>query len=200
MTPEQLDQKVKEIIKASGMNLSQADIQALFKSEGEKLVRETFDVKYKEAETSFNTTTIPRVAGFSAGVAVFAAKYEKETGEPWDEKKAAELFDLMGKENNYNAYQVGDKMLAPARERKQIDAKIQEEVDKRLAAMGLPGGGKDAQGRFIPPPQLDQPKGALQSWMETTDPNKGNSAVDIDAVIKAQSVKAGSALQTEGKY
>lgn len=206
MDPKELDKRVREIVADAGGNLTREEIKALFSAEGAKMVTETFDAKYKEAETTFNTKTIPTVAGFSAGVAVLAGKYERETGEAWTEEKAKELFELMSKEQNFNAYQVGDKMIAPFRDRKAREAEIKAEAqklaDRMLAERGLPGGGDE---RYTPHIHSEQ-KGALQAMLERSgDPaagggNNGAPGGDLETMIKSQAVKAGQALREEGKF
>lgn len=191
MDPKELEKRVRDIVTASG-GVTKEELNALVAAESRKLMSETFDSKYKEVENNFNQKTIPTVAGFSAGVAVFASKYEKETGEAWTEDKAKELFDLMGKEQNFNAYQVGDKMLAPVREKKTQELEIEKRVQERLKTMGLPGSG---DGEFIPQ-NFNQPKGALQLALERS----AEGEKDVQAIIREQTVKAAQSLQQDGKF
>lgn len=189
MKPEELEKHVREIVKATGMTLTRDEIAALYQAESKK----AFEEGWKSKEAEFNSKTIPFVAGFSAGVAVVASKYEKETGEAWTAEKQQELFDLMGKENNFDPFKVQEKLLAPIREKKNREAEIKAEAEKlarQMVADRMPGGGGED---FIPQP--GQPKGALQMALEASQ-NGG----DIESQIKARAVEAAKALQQEGKF
>jgi hypothetical protein len=197
MDPKELEKRVKEIVTASG-GVTKDELNALVQSEARKLAKEEFGNEWKARETDFNTKTIPMVAGFSAATAVMAAKYEKEAGEPWTAEKQKELFDLMGKENNFDPFVVGEKMLAPVRDKKAREAEINAEADKRykqrIAEMGMPGGGGED---YIP--QGDggaRPMGALQAALKAS----GDANGDIDQLIRSKAVEAATALKGEGKF
>lgn len=197
MDPKELEKRVKEIVTASG-GVTKDELNALVQSEARKLAKEEFGNEWKARETDFNTKTIPMVAGFSAATAVMAAKYEKETGEPWTAEKQKELFDLMGKENNFDPFVVGEKLLAPARDKKARADEIKAEAEKifkaRLAEMGMPGGGNED---YIP--QGDggaRPLGALQAALKAS----GEASGDIDQLIRSKAVEAATSLKSEGKF
>ena len=189
MDPKELEKVVRGIVKEAGVQLSQEELKALIANEGRKLAKEEFATEWAAKETDFNTKTIPMVAGFSAATAVMAAKFEKETGESWTPEKQKEMFDLMGKEQNFDPFKVVDMMMAPAKAKKEEETRIEQEVQKRLAARGLPGGGDE---RYIPGP--DQPKGSLQAALE-----REGTASDFESLIKAQTVLAATELVKEGK-
>ena len=191
MDPAELDKRVRAIVKESGMALTQTEINNLYANEGRKMAKEVFDQEWKAKETDFNTKTIPMVAGFGARTGVVAMRYEKESGEPWTEAKEQELFKLMSDEQNFNPLAVQEKFFAPLRAKKDEEKRIEEEVNKRLAARGMPGSGED-DGRYIPPPNA--PKGSLQQALE-----RDGTASDFESLIKAQSVLAAKELVSEGK-
>ena len=188
MDPQELDKRVREIVKANG-GVTPEEMKALVVSEAKKLAEETFADQWKARETDFNTKTIPFVAGFSAATAVVANKYQQETGEPWTAEKQKELFDRMAKEQNFDPFKVGEEMLAPIREKKQREADINAEVEKRLKdRQTMPGGGHED---FIPnSPQ----KGALQVALEASQ-----SSGDFQTLIQQKAVEAAQALRSEGK-
>jgi len=189
MDPKELERVVKGIVKDAGVQLSQDELKALIANEGRKLAKEEFATEWAAKETDFNTKTIPMVSGFSAAEAVMAVRYEKETGEPWTREKHIEMIDLMGKEQKFDPFEVVDKMMGPARDKKVREAEIQAEVEKRVKAM--PGGG-DLEGRYIPGP--DAPKGSLQAALD-----RDGGTNDFEATIKAMSVEAAKELVAEGK-
>lgn len=193
--PAELERRVQDIVKASGGGLSKEEMSALVRNEAKKLAEETFQEQWKTKETDFNTKTIPTVAGFAADVAVFATKYEKETGEAWTEEKSKELFELMGREQNFKALSIGEKMLEPVRQKKQAEAEVERRVQERLKAMAVPEGGDE---RFLPQ-NVNSQKGALQAMLERSA--EGNDKpMDLDLIIKGQANKAADALRTEGKF
>ena len=150
MDPKELEKRVKEIVTASG-GVTKDELNALVQSEARKLAKEEFGNEWKARETNFNTKTIPMVAGFSAATAVMAAKYEKERGETWTAEKQKELFDLMGKENNFDPFVVGEKLLAPIRDKKARADEIKAEAEKILKArIGRDGNAWWGQRRFHP--------------------------------------------------
>ena len=69
MNPEELEKRVREIVKDSGLKLTTEEIKALYANEGRKMAEEVFTEQWKTKEENFNTNTIPMVAGFGAGVA-----------------------------------------------------------------------------------------------------------------------------------
>jgi hypothetical protein len=192
MDLKELDKIVRGIVKDAGGDLTKEQISALYANEGNKLAQKVFDENWTKKEADFNANTIPMVAGFAAGTAILASRYEKETGEPWTPDKQKELFTLMNKEQNFDPYAVGEKMLEPVRAKKSEEARIEAEVQKRIQSMGgLPGGGGD-DGRYIPGPGAA--KGSLQLALERT---AGDG--DFESLIKAQSVLASKELVQEGK-
>lgn len=185
MTPEQIDAKVREIIKAAGVPVTAEERAALYASEAKTLV----EAGFKERETKFNTDTIPFVAGFSAAVAVVANRYEKESGESWNADKQKELFGLMSSKQNFDPFAVQEEMLAPIKAKKQREEDIEAEVKRRLGERGMPGAGHED---FIP---QSESKGALQIALERS----AAAGSDFEATIKAQAVKAAQELRTAGK-
>ena len=105
MDPKQLEAlvtaKVQEIAKNAG-GLTREEAAALYASETKKVV----EAGFVEREEKFNKETIPFVAGFSAGVAVLASRYEQESGEKWSTEKQQELFKLMNVEQNFDALKI----------------------------------------------------------------------------------------------
>jgi hypothetical protein len=189
MDPAELDKRVREIVKANG-GVTPDELKALVASEAKKLAEETFESQWKTKESDFNTKTIPFIAGFSAATAVVANKYEKETGEAWTAEKQKELFDAMAKEQNFDPFVVGEKLLVPVREKKRIEQEIEDRAQKRVQELrGMPGGGEEG---FIP---QSGPKGALQLALERSAEANG----DFESMIKAQTVKAAKELVAEGK-
>jgi hypothetical protein len=189
MKPEELDQRVRQIIKDAGTALSTEEVKALYASEGKKMAQEVFDENWTTKEKNFNEKTIPFVSGFSAGVAVVASRFERETGEPWTADKQKELFDLMSKEQNFDPFKMEEKLLAPHKEKKEREKVIEEEVNKRVSKMRetMPGaGGED----FIPNPEQ---KGALQVALEQS------GSGDFESMIRSKAVEAAKALHQEGK-
>jgi hypothetical protein len=194
MDPAELERRVRDIVKASGAAFTKDELKVIVDAEVKSMVGETFDAKYKEKENHFNTNVIPFTAGFGAGVALTAVHYEKETGQPWTADKSKELFDRMSKEQNFDPYVVGEKMLEPFKEKRAQEAEIEKRVQERLSQMGMPGGGAEG---YIPQGMQPPPKGALQQALERTQPN---GTLDIDTIIAQQGVKAAEALRTEGKF
>lgn len=192
--PAELERRVKEIVKSTGVVFNEAELKTLAASEAKRMAEEAFDTKYKEKEKDFNTNTIPFVTGFGTGVALAAMRYEKETGQPWTEEKTKEFFEAMSREQNFSPYQMGEKMLQPFRDKKSREAEIEAEVQKRLSSMGMPGGGGEG---YIPQGGQPAPKGALQQWM---DRQNGDASMDIEQAVAAQAVKAAEALRSEGKF
>jgi hypothetical protein len=190
MDPAELDKRVRAIVKESGMALTQQEINNLYANEGKKMAQEVFDQNWKTKEEDFNTKTIPFVGGFSAGTAIVAIHYEKESGKSWTEENTKELYALMSKEQEFNPYKIEEKFLAPLRAKKDEDARFEAEVEKRLAARGLPGDG--TEGRYIPGP--GSPKGALQQALDSK-----TTELDFESRIKAAAVEGAQELIAEGK-
>ena len=200
MDPKQLEEvvtkKVQEIAKQAG-GLTREEAAALYASESKKLVDEGF----KEREAKFNAETIPFVAGFSAGVAVLANRYEQESGEKWTPEKQKELFELMNKEQNFDALKVEEKFFAPVREKKKIADEIEEKAKKRADEIakergyGMPGDGTE---RFIPQPPGGDARGLLQKALdESAGGDKG--PVDINDLVRAGVVEGAKELIEAGK-
>lgn len=194
MDPAELKRNVEAIVKEYGV-VSPTEMKALIASEAAKLSGETFDAKYAEKEVTFNEKTIPFVAGFSSGVAVVAAKFERETGKPWTADTAKEFFGVMSEEKNFDPYAVSEKFLAPHLQPKkeaemaaEIERKAQERADAIIKERGgLPGGGHE-------PYIAQDQKGNLKQML---DRSAGDG--DFESVIQAAAVKAAGELRTEGK-
>lgn len=199
MKPEELERRVQEIVKANG-GLTKEELAAVVREEASKLAKEQVDNRFKEEETRFNENTIPLVAGFSAGVAVVATKYEKETGEAWTPDKQKELFTEMSKEKNYDPFVVGQKMIDSVKTVKQSTAQDEEvkrlrEENERLkagrASEGLPGGGSEP---YIPQGVSGAPKGNISRLME-----KQGESPDFESMIMSKAAQSAAELRTEGK-
>ena len=202
MDPKQLDElvtkKVQEIAKNAG-GLTREEATALYAAETKKMVEDGFTAR----EAKFNAETIPFVAGFSAGVAVLASRYEQESGEKWTPEKQEELFEVMSKEKNFDALKVEEKFLAPVREKK---ARVQEVEDlakkraeeilkERGISAGMPGGGGE---RFIPQPPGGDARGLLQKALEdSAGGDKG--PVDVRDLVQAGGVEGAKELIESGK-
>ncbi len=178
MNPEELTRRVTEIVKANG-GVTQAELNALWASEGRKLAEEVVDAKYKGFETNFNEKTIPFVAGFSTAMAVQATRYEKETGKEFTAEVQKEYFDLMAKEQKFDPYVIGEMILKPIKEKKTSEAEIerlaQERADKIIAQRGgLPGSGDE--------PYIEQGGGgSLQKMLALS---KEQSATDVETLLQ----------------
>jgi hypothetical protein len=188
MKPEEIDARVREIVKQAGGGLTREEITSLYTNETRKMVDEGF----KEREAKFNTETIPFVAGFASAAAVVSARYERETGEKWTAEKQKEMYDLMGAEKNFDPFAIEDKLMAPFKKKKETEDLIQAEVTKRLAKLMPEGGGE----RFIPQGGDGMPLGALQKALDRS----ADGATDFESLIKSQAVKGGEALRSEGKF
>lgn len=188
MKPEEVDKivtsKVEEIRKQVG-GLTREEAQALYQSEAKKLVEDGF----KEREAKFNAETIPFVAGFSASVAATAVKYMKETGEDWTKERQDELFKRMNDTKEFDAFKHIDALLAPAKAKKDEDARVAKRVEEELAKRGMPGGGSE---RVIP---QSAGVGALQAALAAS-----GGDTDLEARIKQSSVEAAKELVAEGKF
>jgi hypothetical protein len=193
MTAEELDKRVKEIVKATGVTLTKEEISALYASEAKSIAESTFTEQWKAKETDFNEKTIPFVAGFSTANAVAAMEYQTQTGKPWTAEVQREFNALMVKENNYDPYAVKEIFLKPFKDAKENDAEVerkaQERADAILKERGLmPGGGNET---YIP---QSSEKGNLQTMLE-----RSAGEGDFESVIAAQAVKAAKELSTVGK-
>lgn len=189
MDPAELDKRVREIVKANG-GLTPEEMKAVVTSEAKKLAEETFEAKYAAKETDFNEKTIPFVAGFSSGVAVAAAKYERETGKTWTAETAKDFFSLMSTEKNFDPYAVSEKFLAPHKAAKDSEAEIERKAQERADEIikqrgGMPGAGDE---QIIP-----GQKGNLQQMLDRS------AADDFESVIAAKAVEAAKSLHAEGK-
>ena len=194
MDPAELDKRVKAIVAESGLKLTAEEWKNVYATEGQKLVEEQINTRFKAEETKFNENTIPFVSGFSTGVAIQAIKYEQETGKPWTKDNHKELLALMTKEQKFDPYEVGEMYLAPHRQakatEKEIEKRAQEIADKKLKDMGaMPGGGSEG---YIP---QGQARGSLQKMLEESAAAEG----DIESLAMAASRKAAGELRAEGK-
>ena len=204
MDPKQLDDlvtaKVKAIASAAGGGLTKEEVTALYQAESKKLV----EAGFAEREAKFNAETIPFVAGFSAGVAVLASRYEQESGEKWNPEKQKELFALMSTEQNFDALKVEDKFMAPIREKKKSEADIEKRAQERADAIlkergistGMPGGGGE---RFIPQPPGGDAKGLLQKALDDSA-GGDNGPKDVRDLVQAAVVEGATELITAGKF
>jgi hypothetical protein len=194
MKPEELDARVKEIVKAAG-GVTKEEYQALLQSEAKKIAEDTFKEEWKAKETDFNTKTIPFVAGFSAAAGIVAMHFEKETGESWTPDRQKEMYDLMSKENNFDPFKVEEKILAPYREKKAREKEIEERAAvkaRELAkTMRAENGGS---GDEFDIPQSESSKGALRQMLE-----RSSGEDDFQALIAKQAGEAAKALRQEGK-
>lgn len=190
MKPEELDARVKEIVKQAG-GVTKEEYQALLQSEGKKIAKETFGEEWKAKESDFNTKTIPFVAGFSTAATMVAKHFEEETGERWNAERQKSLYDLMSKEGNFDPYAMEDKILAPYREKKTREKEIQEEVEKRTKAIRVEQGGNGEES-YIPQP--GENKGALRQMLE-----RSAEPEDFQALIASKAREASAALRAEGK-
>lgn len=193
---EIVSERVQSIIKDSGLKLNKEEVNALFASEGRKLVEETFDAKYKEVEKNFNEKTIPFTTGFATSMALMASKYEKETGKEFTEDDQKAVFALMTKEQDFNPRTAVAKYMEPAIREKQtqaeIEKKAQELADQKLKAMGtMPGGGSEG---YIPPP--GEARGSLRQLLEQSAGAEG----DIESLATAAARKASAELRADGRF
>jgi hypothetical protein len=191
MDPAELKKNVEAIVKEYGVT-SPEEMKALIAAEGKKLAAEEFTTQWSTKEKDFNEKTIPFVAGFSSGVAVVAAKYEAETGQPWTSETAKEFFAMMSKENNFDPYAVKDTFLKPFKDKKDAAAEVerlaQEKADEIIKQRsGLPGTGGET---YIP----GQEKGNLQAMLERS---AGDN--DFESVIRAKAVESAKELAAAGK-
>jgi hypothetical protein len=192
MDPKQLDDlvtaKVKEIAKNAG-GLTREEAQALYVAESKKLVEDGFTAR----EAKFNSETIPFIAGFAGANAVVAMRYEKESGEKWTTEKQAEFYKMMSTEGKFDPYALEDKLMEPVKAKKQKEADIEAEVQRRLADRGMPGGGGE---RFIPQTPAENPIGLLQKAMsESAD--KG--LPDVRDSVMAGVIEGARELVESGK-
>jgi hypothetical protein len=196
MDPAELDRRVQEIVKNAGV-LTKEEYAAVAREEAAKLAKEQIDTRFTAEEEKFNKNTIPFVTGFATATAIFANKFTSETGQEWDVEKQKELFEMMGKENNFDAYKVGPKMLERYKSAKQLtdqgeEVKRLREENERLkagrAGGGLPGGGDEP---YIPQPPG---KGNIAKMMERQE-----NAPDFESLIMNQARKGAVELAAEGK-
>ena len=190
MKPEELDARVKEIVKQAG-GVTPDELKALIMSEGKKLAEETFKEQWSTKETDFNSKTIPFVAGFAAATSVVANRFEKETGEQWTVDRQKEMFDLMSKEQNFDPFKVEEKILAPFRDKKARAEEIRVEAEKLAKTMRAETGGGEE--RYIP--QDGEGKGALKAMLERS----AGESTDFTGLINDQARKAAAELRAEGK-
>ena len=194
MDPKQLDElvtkKVQEIAKQAG-SLTREEATALYAAETKKAVEDGFTAR----EAKFNSETIPFVAGFAAANGVVALRYEKESGEKWTPDKQKEFFEMMSKENKFDPYALEDKLMEPVKAKKQREADIEAEVNKRLADRGMPAGGGE---RFIPQQFGGDAKGLLQKALDdSAGSDKG--PVDVRDLVQAGVVEGAKELIQAGK-
>jgi len=188
MKPEELDKRVREIVSAAG-GVTKAEHEALVQQEARKIAQEEFVTGWKSKETEFNEKTIPFVAGFSSATAIVASRFEKETGEKWDADRQKAMFKLMSDEKNFDPFAVEEKLMAPYREKKSVEERIEAEVQKRTATRRAETGSGDD---YIP--QEGEPKGALRQMLE-----RSAEPQDFQTLVEQQARKAGAELRVAGK-
>jgi hypothetical protein len=192
--PEKLEEiiksKVQEISKNAG-GLTKEEAAALYASESKKLIDEGF----RERESKFNSETVPFVAGFSAGVAVLASRYEQESGEKWSSEKQKELYKLMSAEQNFDALSLEDKFLAPIHEKKKIEKEIEERAEKiareKYGYQSMPGGGEE---RMIPQRFGGDARGLLQKALEES----AKEPIDVRDAVRIGVVEGAKELMEQG--
>jgi len=191
MDPKQLEElvtkKVQEIAKNAG-GLTKEEAAALYQSESKKLVEDGF----KEREAKFNSETIPFIAGFAAANAVVGMRYERESGEKWTPEKQQEFYKMMSTEGKFDPYALEDKLLEPVKAKKQREADIEAEVQRRLADRGMPGGGHE---RTLPTPPPENPIGLLQKAMSES----ADKQVDVRDSVMAGVIEGAKELVESGK-
>ena len=175
MKPEEIDARVREIIKANGGSVSADEYKALIAEESRKVAQAVFGEEWKNKEADFNTKTIPFVAGFSTSMAVIASRYERETGEKWTAETQAKAYELMSKENNFDPFKMEETLLAPYREKKsreqEIQAGIAKGIQEQRERMGETNSFRSG------PPSTGM--GALQRAM-SAPPASGSQSADLD--------------------
>ena len=190
MDPKELDRRVTEIVKANG-GVSKEEMSALIQSEAKKLASEVFTEQWSGKEKDFNEKTIPFVAGFSAGTAVVASQFEKETGEAWTKERQAQMFELMAAKKNFDPFAVKEEMIAPFKAKKDQEAEIERRVQERLqTTKGMPGSGDEP---LIP--EAEKAKGALRQMLDRSAEVEG----DIQGLIMGKAREAGAQMRSEGK-
>jgi hypothetical protein len=190
MDPKELDRRVTEIVKANG-GVTKEEMAALIQSEAKKLASEVFTEQWQGKEKDFNEKTIPFVAGFSAGTAVVASQFEKETGEAWTKERQAQMFELMAAKKNFDPFAVKEEMIAPFKAKKDQEAEIERRVQERVqATKGMPGSGDEP---FIP--EAEKAKGALRQMLDRSAETEG----DTMTLIMNKAREAGAAMRSEGK-
>ena len=195
MDPKQLDElvtaKVKEIAKNAG-GLTREEASALYATETKKAVEDGFTAR----EAKFNSETIPFIAGFAGANAVVAMRYEKESGEKWTPEKQQDFYKMMSAEGKFDPYALEDKLMEPVKAKKQREADIEAEVQKRLADRGMPAGGHE---RFIPQQFGGDAKGLLQKALDDSAGGE-KGPVDVRDLVQAGVVEGAKELQAAGKF
>ena len=196
MDPAELDKRVKEIVKESGMSLTAEQWKNLYASEGKAMVDEAITSRYTKFQQDFNENTIPFTAGFSAANTLTALKYEKETGQPWTRDTQKEFFDLMTKEKNFDPFEMGDKFIEPKTRDKRNQAEIERLAEERAQKIiaergGMPGGG--SEGSF----PTGEARGSLQRMLEQS---AKESEGDVESLTMAAGRAAAAELRSQGKF
>lgn len=190
--PKELDklvtEKVKAIASAAG-GLTREEATALYQAESKKLVEDGFKVR----EEKFNQETIPFIAGFAAANAVVVSRYERESGEKWTPEKQKEFFEMMSREQKFDPYALEDKLMEPVKAKKQREADIEAEVQKRLADRGLPAGGGE---RYIPQQVGGGARGLLQ---QALDDSAGGDKKDVRDWVREAAIEGAKELVAAGK-
>lgn len=195
MDPKELDrivtEKVTAIAKQAG-GLTKEEITALYQAETKKFVEDGF----KEREAKFNSETIPFIAGFAAANAVVVSRYERESGEKWTPEHQQKFFKMMSDEQKFDPYALEEKLMEPIKVKKQREADIEAEVQKRLADRGMPGGGGE---RYIPQPDGGA-RGLLQKALDDSAGSGDKAAPDVRDAVRAAVVEGAKELVESGKF
>jgi hypothetical protein len=186
---EIVDARVKEIAKNAG-GLTREEIIALQKSESQKLIDDGFTAR----EAKFNSETIPFIAGFAAANAVVVSRYERESGEKWTPEKQKEFFAMMSAKQKFDPFALEDELLEPVKAKKQRESDIEAEVQRRLTARGMPGGGGE---RTIQQPFTGGGKGALQMALEKSG---AAETLSVEDAVRAAVVEGSKELIETGKF
>ena len=119
-------------------------------------------------------------------------RYEKESGEKWTPEKQQEFYKMMSAEGKFDPYALEDKLLEPVKAKKQREADIEAEVQRRLADRGMPGGGHE---RTLPTPPPENPIGLLQKAMSES----ADKQVDVRDSVMAGVIEGAKELVEAGK-
>ena len=196
MDPAELDKRVRDIVKESGLSLSAEQYRNLYASEGKKLVEESLNERFAKAEKDFNEKTIPFTTGFATSMAIAAGKYEKETGKEFTDEDQKAVFALMAKEQDFNPRSAMTKYMEPVVREKKTAAEIERLAEERAQKIiaergGMPGGG--SEGSF----PTGEARGSLQRMLEESA--KAGEG-DVESLAMAAGRTAAAELRSAGKF